>query len=763
MMPNVISGQAIGTSLQVPDETALSALNVQGVAIGSTCYVTADHTTFQLSYSTLIPSPGHVVQVAGINGLQWVLIQSSSTGGWATPSVMYAAPGGDVNNDGLSWLTAKATVMQCVDYAVTNVNIYIADQTPIGTGLAQGIWFMGPDDPGRHDFINTPSGTNTTKNSPVINRPAGGFTGIVAPGDWLTIFGLISPRQVLTVDSDTQITLTADADKTLSNAYVVKTPFGWRIAGLSIAFIGAGGAGGDLSSNPLSQIIGAPDRDQSKPAIWLSGNEQAGITFDSIQVKNAAVPFRSGIDSQGSRNSQVSQVYCRNCEFIATPASGPSDTVGPTVDLGVVLWHYFDNCFFGGVGNNISKTADNRAAVLIKPTVSGVSGLIYFSYCRASGGGGIKQYTNGGTYSCDVHSWITENVTDGTGCMPAYWCTDPTPLAGAVILNTVGVADDFGVPANIYIQAGAAPANFIVINPGSPPEGACTLIGAPAGLSYSTVSSSPLAQGQNGFWQGYVLARQNSAKRKFGSSAARFQNLASYNIASMSPGPGTGLSLATAASPDGLSNAARITTSSGTPQIQNLFSPVTTTASVGDWYFFGAWVRRNTITGTPNQVLRFIPPAGTIFTDGLFGNVDMYMPSKGDGEWQFLIANGKVATGSSANDTVICAIVDSGNSLDVAYPFMLHVATGTISDNEAAELLTNATYWPDYLAPSQSGTHPNQKFIAYSGLGTNANYVVGVGTGQITLGGANGKAVEMFDKSGTSLGVSVLESFTVNP
>jgi len=86
------------------------------------------------------------------------------------------------------------------------------------------------------------------------------------------------------------------------------------------------------------------------------------------------------------------------------------------------------------------------------------------------------------------------------------------------------------------------------------------------------------------------------------------------------------------------------------------------------------------------------------------------------------------------------------------------------SELDVAEYIGTIKGCPPYLPQGMLGTIRGQKLIAHGGIGTAKHYVSGVASGQITVGAANNKYVELFDEAGTSLGVfGPGSAFTVNP
>ncbi len=616
----------------------------------------------------------------------------------------YASPVGSDSNDGIGWSTAKGTVLGALDAAIQVAASYlhIAGDTPIGPNSDDGIWLMGPEDVGYHVFTNCVF----TQGSAIVTRAAGGFTGVVVAGD-----GFYPPSAkryvVLSKDSDTQITLTAVITESSTTAAAVRVPAGWRLGLGAMSFLGEAGTPGNLSPQPMARIIGGGQTGTTKPAIWLS-ETTCGFTFDGLQIKNAAIPFRGGINSANSRVAETANIVVRNCEFLTTVATAPTDVVGPTVDIGCMLWTYFDNCTFGTAGEQVSRTADKRAAVLIKPELFGC-GLIYFNNIRSSGGGGLKQYANGFGFGCDVKHWSMEGNSPDVA-MPVYWCPDANNF-GRVRLDDLGISDTNSPDGEVRIDVATYPSVFTISNVDTV-TGPGVLMNSSAPIGWSTKTVNPSQHGQNGFWQSRIVGQHDSARRDFGATSAQFVNLASYNIAGLTPG--TNITLAPAAFRDGLTNAARISTGTAGSQSQTLYS-ASMTPSVGDWLFFGAWIRRHTRDSTAPFPLIFTPPTGSTIT-GFVSDVSLSMPSLGDGEWEWVFAAGKFATTAGAATATLKTLVNPNNTIDMAYPVLCKVATGTLSNNEAADMSIHWKYAPDYMTAGMAGTMPTQRFCGDGGL-----------------------------------------------
>lgn len=666
----------------------------------------------------------------------------------------YCGPLGDDTNDGLGWQTAKKTVLGAVDAAimVNASNIHIAANTHIGPVSGDGLWLAGALDPGYATFTNCVF----THNSATVTRAAGGFTAGITVGDTFYHGSSFKRYVVQSKNSDTSLTMTALVTESTATVSGVRLPPNWRLGSVAMEFKGWAGTEGGLSPQPMAEIIGGFGAGTDNPAIWLSGTG-AGFAFRNLQNKNAAIPLRMGVGSNGVRSAQVGLVRFEDCELNAKLATAPGDVVGPTIDLGYVLWCYFKNVTLGGTGSQIAITANNRALVYINPATFG-TGLLYFENCRGTGGGGIKHKTNGLGYGIEINKFSTEG--DGSGSAPIYWLTDPNDF-GRVRLHDLGISDDVVSMGTVLID-GQVNAYNVLVSLTEDVRGPATILSIP-GQTFATVTSNPSNEGQVAFWQGQVVARQDSDRRNFGAVGSRFQNLIDYNVAGLTPS--SNIVLAAATSPDGLTNAGRISTVTAGTQSQTLYSAAMN-PSVGDWIFFGGWVRRHTRAYPPPLYpLIFNLPSGSSFVGGQTG-VSLPMPSLGDGEWQWLFTAKKVAATGGSNTATVLSTCNPTNTVDVAYPVLTKVATGAISDNEAHDLELHWKSATDYLAPGMAGTMPAQKFIGHGGFGTNSanSKTVGVGSGQLTLTGSGTVYLPTYAANGTTIiGWTAQLQATVNP
>lgn len=93
--PNLVSGQAIGTTIAVSNSTELAAMSSQGLSLGTSVYNIGVGAYFVLTASTASLVADSVVAVSGITGQRWIVqasntVQTVTTSG-STPTVARAS------------------------------------------------------------------------------------------------------------------------------------------------------------------------------------------------------------------------------------------------------------------------------------------------------------------------------------------------------------------------------------------------------------------------------------------------------------------------------------------------------------------------------------------------------------------------------------------------------------------------------------------------------------------------------------------------
>ncbi|MGH7747580.1 MAG: hypothetical protein ACREQ5_22900, partial [Candidatus Dormibacteria bacterium] len=212
------------------------------------------------------------------------------------------------------------------------------------------------------------------------------------------------------------------------------------------------------------------------------------------------------------------------------------------------------------------------------------------------------------------------------------------------------------------------------------------------GNNFQDLTATPLTQKQAGFFAGWgtnhyrVFGQLDDSRRQF-LSFARYPNGAPTLPANWSA-TSNGTVTPGVSAPDGTTNAAHVTSSSGTAGA--VFFRKNITFAVGDWFIWGGWVRGTSAGPVQFPINLYLLTTGFSFA-GVAGAAGVGAGSfiQGDGEWEFVVNWGKVtAIGTNPCDTELLGNTDPTHPCDFYYPVYLHIATGTISDNEVAAIAT---------------------------------------------------------------------------
>jgi hypothetical protein len=555
-------------------------------------------------------------------------------------AICYASTNGNDSNDGLSWGSdhAKLTIGACIDAVpATGGTIKFTSGASATSTAGQGIWLMGPLDP---NYANPPAGWRHAKPLSIIgvSASAGGSNNHFAARAFLTC-----------------------------------------------------GSAADLNH----------------PCVWLSGVNVP------THFENAAFqyPGRGLVIGECSNNSRTGTCISSGITFL-NDYWAVNDVAGngPTVDItGGSFWIYFIHSGAEGSQDTNGATADKAAAILIDGRGNGGSNLIFFDHLNTDLGG-IKVYPGANTNGIYVDGYTTESML---GPSAAVWFTSTNSTAFNNIRN-VQVADNSGTVYAVQVDGNGPPESVHVSGSGGGAAGTLSTLGPmvvensyPATIYNSNVDPARLSQG--GFFGGNqvgmpprIIGRVDAARRIFGPTAARFPNLASQLPSAWTTRGQSGITLTGGkAAPDGTTNAGRVSASGA--QIFGYFYDVNQTYAAGDIVLMGAWFRSVTANGhsggSPLNVTFFASCATATDISGQGSassqaNVTQWIA--GDGEWNWGYRVLKITTApTNPCETGFAGLADSTHTAEFYTPVLLHIATGTISDNEAAELGMNLSAWPD--------------------------------------------------------------------
>jgi hypothetical protein len=361
--------------------------------------------------------------------------------------------------------------------------------------------------------------------------------------------------------------------------------------------------------------------------------------------------------------------------------------------------HHFECSQHGpdGVSGSGWIITGKSAAVNIDPAGGSGAGLLFFrdnvfNVMGPSDGIRFQNGLNGG--SIDVQSQTCEGgFRDPSGpCVHIYWDPRTSPVVSANIWHAESADNNNGgnltAPA-IQVDGPFDPSTIVVSNAYagglSNVSGPMTVLGQYV-PNLNGLLKSPLREGQIGFFHNRVVGETDAARRQFGPTAVRYENLANvssskwlFNIQDRAA-----LKLEQEA-PDGTRGAATASESNG-PQNEIVFYRANQRVSPGDYFIAGVWTRARSgyfgglanfslqITGPGVRTVGFTQPA----------------PYVGDGEWEWLFSIQKIDCQETVSAAVSMGSSFGPNKPITAYgPVLLHIPGGSISDNEAYELAFN--------------------------------------------------------------------------
>lgn len=623
-------------------------------------------------------------------------------------AMLYASPQGNDSNDCLGWgssscLTIMGAYAKLPRGTFGGGTIFIANNTVANsatctdsaTGLsgAAGIWLVGVTDPNyssppcgfaQADVAAKFSGISSNNNpvsGPNAHMPRTYINGGSSvdrnhPGIWITGSGgnpyefdnlaVYGPqRPILIGETTTHLRTAAGAtagltffNTTGTAPQTIGAGPGWDITGQSfwiwMDHIGAGGT--DSVNDPSGDLA---------PAILLDGVGLINIT--NANTAGGTVKFYESSNGGGFylNNLTSEAIYSAASVWIA-------GFTKPATDLVQVNYVQTADPLFNGIlaANVTSGHAGSGYSVGNTGTIAGCTSANYT--ITGVSGGAVTAFTFSRGQTCTIANGVATAVTTGGG--NGAFQIDITAITGS---NPVDVLSSATYNSSHF-------SNSIMVSNTNKTSGVMTSL-MESEVFQNTVS--PLAQGKVGFFSGRVVGQQDSARRGFGPVAVRYANLATMPPTTNS---GSGTITTGVSAPDGTTNAATITSTSGTYDAK--FYRATITPAVGDWFIAGVWAHAATSNGFraspgPDQVASI----GITGTNTLTGITTCTPAWYGNQEWAWVWCAAKITASSSNGDFIFNASVTlSPNTATSFYgPTVLRIPSGTISDNEVWELVQN--------------------------------------------------------------------------
>jgi hypothetical protein len=340
---------------------------------------------------------------------------------------------------------------------------------------------------------------------------------------------------------------------------------------------------------------------------------------------------------------------------------------------------------------------DQAAAINIDPGGGDGSGLIFFrdDVFEISGpadGIRFQNGLNGG--SIDVQSQTCEgsfNTASGP-CIHVYWNPRTSPVVNVNVWHAESADNNNGGnlrapvvqvdgpfdPSTIVVSSAYAGGSVNVAGP-------MTVLGQYA-PNLNGIAESPLREGQIGFFHNRVVGSTDAARRLFAPVAVRYVNLANSSPSAWKLNSQTNATVDLGVvAPDGTNGAGTGAELSG-PQNSIIYYHGKQKIAIGDYFVGGVWTRAKrgyagglsnftlNVGGEGNQAEGLTQPA----------------PYRGDGEWEWLFSVKKVTEAKMKDaDVSISSSFGVDQPITTYAPVLIHVPTGSISDNEVYELAYN--------------------------------------------------------------------------
>jgi hypothetical protein len=431
------------------------------------------------------------------------------------------------------------------------------------------------------------------------------------------------------------------------------------------------------SHKPTATLNAGSPTDVNRPLLWASGNNLP-LEFVNFSQTALAHPVILGLDSTGAGSTNNAFFTFDNIVLRCEQNSA----YGPVIDITSAYWLYIRDCDFS-CNEQVVWSNDKRPAVLIRGNGIG-EGLIWIRDTNFNGGGGVKQYSSGSVNtiveSCVQEGPSTGDLTSG----PIYWfASKVTNAPGHAHVRGIEQADAGTRQPAVMVATGNDP-SIVVVAGATDVSGPATVLSR-YDSSSAVVTTSPQGHRQVGFWKGRVFGRTDAVRRAFAPAVVRFIQRAPHDTSTWSGLSGSCTVTTGRTAPDGTTNAAELSGASGNKTIVDIAHSGHSLA-VGDWYVYGAWIKR-TSTGFPNKVMQIaMTGAGNLFDRGNGTTAtfaELKHPWLGDKDEIFVVDAVKVAAiptgGANTNLNIYC---DTNASVEYFAPCFYHIPTATWSDSE---------------------------------------------------------------------------------
>jgi hypothetical protein len=479
-------------------------------------------------------------------------------------------------------------------------------------------------------------------------------------------------------------------------------------------------------------LLGAGNSaDRNHPALYLS-NIAGGLSFANMAFQ---FPGRGIVIGECSNQTRTNTCNSSSITFDNVTAN-VNDVLGngPTWDItGQSFWIYINNSGGGGTDDTNSPGSDNAATMLIDGRTNSGVGLIFLDKFQTDNGG-VVLYA-GTNFGQVVVNHLTTEGQKGEAAIHIKATGGSGDNNISVTANDIQIADATGSTPAIQNDTGNSEGILATNLEGQTVNAVGPMVVLsqfPQTLTAST--SSPLSQGQLGFFGKTVVGQNGNTDRLLSPVPVRYANLAATASGSWTTSFASSVSsVAACADPAGGTLAGCITYVSGGTAETAMYYAANTPITVGDWYAVTAMVKSTTSNGySGNTPIEFVLNAqgygaGDVCnTQSAIVGANSYF--KGDGQWERVWALCKVTANPANAGIAMVGLTDSTHNLAVYGPTLIHISTGTVSVNEAWAIASGLQPYSNTCSVGQLCTVSG----AFSTFAFNTPYVQG-GIGYSTV------------------------------
>ena len=374
----------------------------------------------------------------------------------------------------------------------------------------------------------------------------------------------------------------------------------------------------------------------------------------------ANVSIRNTIGDTSFNGTFVIQSVLNDTTF-TYKQTGPNASLSDAAALG-------DKVF--GITVN-PTTANGTGSGLIEVNRMVATGIKF--YDGANGGSMlIRDFTQEGTLSIDdpPGAWFTLRSGHGGGYVNHIEMADSGVNASAVVVDGTQSPDPPAVFGDFLYSGNSCLSDGPITITGPIFESVCPNNGLAAG-------ATPFRSGARGVINGVLAAQEDDSRRSFSPPTVRYSNIASTASSGWTLSNPIGVTTTTGVTaPDGTDGATSYSTNGVSGNVA--FEHGSISISVGDYFIFGVWLR----SANDFALDFYLPPAD-------LANTYIAYPKAGaiDGQWIWTWGIAKITSARTSPVTVEhYTPVTSASSISAYAPIMIHIPSGTVSDNEAYEI-----------------------------------------------------------------------------